>query len=191
MKPHLLTETTFPRHGPRKAANQSNPAMAGKGNPKGSNGGGGMRKGAVTKKVAARRKLGRQQAAAAEVEIVQAAEAEAAATGLPRNKLAKEILEDACNYYYGLAAKYQPAPGNATADEKLFDVYMTKAANIAKDLAPYQSPRLANTVLRGDKDAPIHHTVAFQFVDGSGQAVSPADAVASSLRPAATGASPV
>lgn len=103
--------------------------MAGVGNPKGSNGGGGMRKGQSTRKTVERKTVAVKEAAVAEVKT-------------PRTKLAREVLSDAMVYFFGLAARYQP--GGANADEKKFEKYMDRAADIAGKLAPYQSPRLSS-----------------------------------------------
>lgn len=158
--------------------------VAGKGSPKGSNNGGGMRKGQTTAKVRARK-----AAKAAAPKVAKAVDAE---QDPPQTvpKLAKEVLQDAMNYFYGLAALYQPIASNPQGNETKFERYMDKAADIASKLAPYQSPRLANTVLKGDKDAPIRSSVTVQFVDGDGNAVT-AGAIADSIRAAIAGPSPV
>lgn len=103
--------------------------MAGPGNPKGTNRGGGMRKGQVTRKTVERKTVAAKEAAVAEVKT-------------PRTKLAQEVLADAMTYFFGLAARYQPSPTNGAADEKKFEKYLDRAADIAGKLAPYQSPRL-------------------------------------------------
>lgn len=156
--------------------------MAG-GNPKGSNAGGGFKKGQKTRKT-----LERELVAARAQEAVRAADQVAAAGGA---KLAKDVLREAMNYFYGLAALYQPSASNRQADEKKFAAYMKQATDIAGDLIPYETPRLQSTVLKGDKTAPIHHVVEIEFIDGSGTPVSPADALASGIRPADAEASPV
>lgn len=94
-----------------------------------------MPKGHKTLKVQAReaeKKAGKQAAAAL------------AAGQAPRSKLAKDVLSEAMNYFFGLAALYQPAQGNANANEPKFEKYLTQAADIAAKLAPYQSRRLAS-----------------------------------------------
>lgn len=58
-------------------------------------------------------------------------------------KLAIEVLSEAMNFFYGLAAYYQPNPTNLKANEQLFHTYMDKAGNLAAKLAPYESPRLS------------------------------------------------
>lgn len=66
-------------------------------------------------------------------------------------KLGKEIMQEAANYFLNLAAKYQII--GDTPDEKKFHEYLKTAALIAKDLAPYESPRLATiTVSRTPLD---------------------------------------
>lgn len=112
-----------------------------RGNPKGSNGGGGRIKGqrfGETKAQALARMRG--DVAEAVATQVQAG----ARADVPRQKLGKDILEDAANYFFGLAAKYQPSEGNPDADEKKFEKYLDKASDIAAKLAPYQSPRLSS-----------------------------------------------
>ena len=108
--------------------------MAGVGNPKGSNGGGGMRKGQSTRKTVERKTVAAKEAAVAEVKA-------------PRTKLAREILSDAMVYFFGLAARYQPSPTNGLQDEKKFEKYLDRAADIAGKLAPYQSPRLSSVAV--------------------------------------------
>ncbi len=122
--------------------------MAGKGNPKGSNAGGGMRRGQVTKKVQERAKIAAYERAAniAAPKARKRQKLPEPPPNTPRLKLGKEILEEAANYFFGLAAQYQPS--GATPDIKKFEVYLEKAADIAAKVAPYQSPRLSNVAVQ-------------------------------------------
>lgn len=115
--------------------------MAGKGNPKGSNGGGGpirgQRRGETKVQALARMRGERAEAVASQVQgEIPRQDAE------PRQKLGKQILEEAANYFFSLAAKFQT--GSPDADPKQFDKYLEKAADIAGKLTPYQSPRLSS-----------------------------------------------
>jgi len=62
-------------------------------------------------------------------------------------KLGKEILEDFALLFAGMAASYQPWPAtagkNPNENEAKFEKYAMLAVQAARDLAPYQSPRLA------------------------------------------------
>jgi len=102
--------------------------MAGRGNPKGSNGGGGRRKGTPNK-----------------ITLVRAAQvAEVArATG---KKLGVEIMEEAANYFFGLAARHQPT--GPDPNPTLFREYLKDAADYASKLAPYQSHRLSSITIQ-------------------------------------------
>ena len=111
--------------------------MAGKGNPKGTNHGGGWRTGQQSKKVARRRADAR--IAKASEQAAKIVREEAARS--PQVKFAKEVMSEAMNYYFGLAATYQP--GVPQADEKKFMGYLDKAVDVAAKLAPYQHQRLA------------------------------------------------
>lgn len=169
--------------------------MGGRGNRKGSNGGGGRIKGqkrGETKQQTLDR-LARERAHKVAVEVTGEADdlpIEASAAVAPAAmKLGKEILAEAANYFFGMAAKYQP--GGPEFDERKFERYLDKSADIASKLAPYQSPRLANTVLKGDKEAPLHHHVVFEFVDGSGKTVTPDHANPGGVRPALPAEGPV
>lgn len=123
--------------------------MAGKGNPKGTNRGGGMRKGQVSRKVRERTMapVYEQVAEAVKPKVARVRKAAAPPVTPPRArlKLGKEILEEAANYFFGLAAQHQP--GAEKADVKLFETYLEKAADIAAKVAPYQSPRLSNVAV--------------------------------------------
>ncbi len=75
---------------------------------------------------------------------------------------ATEIMRKVANSFLALASKYQPsAPAN---DEKKFANYLRMAADVAKDLAPYEDSRLASTILRGDPEQPIHHRIEIEYV---------------------------
>lgn len=108
--------------------------MAGTGSRRGSNNGGGMPKGHKTKKVLEREEIERQQQRASEaaVKIARAP------------KMAKDVLSEAMNFFFGLAALYQPSPANAQANEEKFEKYLIMSTEIAGKLAPYQSRRLAS-----------------------------------------------
>ena len=64
-------------------------------------------------------------------------------------KLATDVLRDFMQLFAGLAAYYQPVPEDRVVpagrkpDEALFRVYAMAAKETAKDLAPYESPRLS------------------------------------------------
>lgn len=94
-----------------------------------------MPKGHVTRKVAIRE---------AEKKAGQMVDKAMAAGQAPRTKLAKDVLSEAMNYFFGLAALYQPSQGNTQANEPKFEKYLSMSAEIASKLAPYQSPRLAS-----------------------------------------------
>jgi hypothetical protein len=124
----------------------------GRGNVKGSNGGGGRIKGqknGETKEQALDRLAAEaaHKVAAQVTGDVSAPEevvpvARPAAAGM---KLGKDILAEAANYFFGMAAKYQP--GGVEFDERKFERYLEKAADIANKLAPYQSQRLSATTI--------------------------------------------
>lgn len=79
-------------------------------------------------------------------------------------QLAKDVLAAAMNAYLTLADKYDPASGNQIGDEAKFDRYLSKAAAIAADLAPYESSKLQSTTIIGDRDKPVTHTLNVNFV---------------------------
>lgn len=110
--------------------------MAGRGNPPGSNGGGGRRKGQKSKTTLEREARAVEQA---EQQIAEASRARGA-----QKKLAREILDDAMQFYFGLASRHQPVATNTEADEKKFLTYMDKAVGVAKELAQYQSAKLSS-----------------------------------------------
>lgn len=116
--------------------------MAGYGSKKGSNNGGGrikgQRKGETKKQALERMGVIQHDNAMANVRVATAVARPAG------KKLAKEVMDDAMTYFYGLAAKYQPSDTNAEADERKFIEYLEKASDIAGKLAVYQSPRLSN-----------------------------------------------
>jgi hypothetical protein len=64
-------------------------------------------------------------------------------------KLSTEVLRDFMQLFAGMAAMYQPIPEGKQPlpgrkpDETLFRVYATLAKDTAKDLAPYEAPRLS------------------------------------------------
>lgn len=115
--------------------------MAGYGARKGSNNGGGrikgQRKGET--RVQAIERMTMENAPGTVEEVVRTH----TAAGHHR-KLAKDVLGEAMNFFYGLAAKYQPTEGNATADERKFLTFLDKTADIAAKLAPFESPKLSN-----------------------------------------------
>lgn len=113
--------------------------MAGYGSKPGSNNGGGRIKGqrrGETKKQALERMAVEGGTVAEVVAAVQR-------PGVHR-KLAKDVLGEAMNFFYGLAAKYQPTEGNQNADERKFLTFLDKTAEIAGKLAPFESPKLSN-----------------------------------------------
>lgn len=69
-------------------------------------------------------------------------------------KMAKDVMSEAMNYFGGLATKFQP---DATTGlfrepehEQKFERYLSKAADIAKALAQYESPRMQSITYRHD-----------------------------------------
>jgi hypothetical protein len=124
------------------------------------------------------RRGGRRKGVPNKVTLLRAAELEAKRqrTG---NRPAIEVMSDAMNYFRGLAAQYQPVAARAlaamndeerlrhTPDETLFVKYLKLAADIASDLANYETPKLASTTLRGDSDAPINATLTVNIVGGN------------------------
>jgi hypothetical protein len=77
-------------------------------------------------------------------------------------KLGKEVMAEAMMHFRALAAKYQV--GTEQPDETKFERYLKLAAAIAADLSPYESPKLQSTIIAGDKDQPINHTLHVRFV---------------------------
>lgn len=68
-------------------------------------------------------------------------------------KLAIERLAEAMEYWFGLAGQYQPVIENAPnpkADPKEFRACLKEGTTCARDLAPYQSPKLQSTTIRQD-----------------------------------------
>jgi hypothetical protein len=63
-------------------------------------------------------------------------------------KLAVERLAEAMEYWFGLAATHQPT-GNRP-NPKEFRTCLKEGTTCARDLAPYQSPKLQSTTLRQD-----------------------------------------
>lgn len=63
-------------------------------------------------------------------------------------KRAEDVLSEAMNTFYGLAARYQVTPDNPHADEARFDKYLIEARKTASDLIRYQTPALAAVTLR-------------------------------------------
>jgi len=66
-------------------------------------------------------------------------------------RLAVERLAEAMDFWFGLAAKHQP--GGPEPNPTLFKQYLKEGTTVARDLAPYQSPKLQSTTLR--QDAPV------------------------------------
>ena len=65
-------------------------------------------------------------------------------------RLGKEVLAEAMGEFYALAMRYHP--GGREPDEAKFTRYLKLASDIASDLAPYQSPKLAQTTPRSDQE---------------------------------------
>ena len=63
-------------------------------------------------------------------------------------KLAIERLAEAMEYWFGLAAQHQPTGPTPNVDE--FRKCLKEGTGCARDLAPYQSPKLQSTTLRQD-----------------------------------------
>lgn len=112
--------------------------MAGPGNPRGTNRGGGWRKGMKARKTL-ERELGEAR------ELLERYERERLAASQVQNqgkKQPRDVLSDAMQYFFALAAKHQPTPDNADADEKKFEKYLREAADIAAKVAPYVHQKL-------------------------------------------------
>lgn len=81
-----------------------------------------------------------------EREIVEQFKAVADENGLPRAKLAKDVLDQFMRTFAGYAAFYQPvpegqaAPVNRKPNEEKFFAFADRAVNCAIALAKYQSP---------------------------------------------------
>lgn len=88
----------------------------------------------------------------------QARQAEVKATG----QTPLEVMIESMRYFRGLAGRHQPK--GVEPDEHKFEKYLSKAADIAKDAAPYVHPKLAQTTLRGDEERPIRARVEVEFV---------------------------
>lgn len=71
----------------------------------------------------------------------------AEAATVPRKKLAKDILEEFMYLFAGMATFYKMASPseapNPNADERKFRDYAMLATQTARDLAPFQSPKLS------------------------------------------------
>ncbi len=141
----------------------------GRGTLKGTNGGGGMIKGQHRGETRAQamERMGATKAYEAAVKAVREAGAAPGGTAptapvvevpppreTPRTsgkkanvKLAVEVMSEAMNYFFGLAALYQPSEGNTHANEPKFEKYLGKSADVAGKLAPYQSQRLETTTV--------------------------------------------
>ena len=93
--------------------------------------------------------------------LKEAALAKAASAPMAKNAKgalrATDIMRSAANSLFKLAATRR-----RNRDE--YVEILKAAAQIASDLAPYESPRLASTVLRGDPEQPVHHKIEIEFV---------------------------
>jgi len=63
-------------------------------------------------------------------------------------RLAVERLAEAMDFWFGLAARHQP--NGPEPNPTLFKTYLKEGTTVARDLAPYQSPKLQSTTLRQD-----------------------------------------
>ena len=61
-----------------------------------------------------------------------------------------EAMSEIMNYFLALGAKYQPR--GESPDEAKCAKYLKMAADIASDVAQYETPKLQSTTLRGDTD---------------------------------------
>lgn len=66
-------------------------------------------------------------------------------------KLGVDILSEAANYFVGLASTYAPVDGNPNANRDKFAENLRLAASIAKDLAPYETPRLQSVAVTDER----------------------------------------
>ena len=60
--------------------------------------------------------------------------------GMLGKRLAKDIMSDACNFFFAMSLRFQPT--SPLADEEKCRNYLLAATKIAADLAPFESPRL-------------------------------------------------
>jgi hypothetical protein len=75
-------------------------------------------------------------------------------------KLAVERLAEAMEYWFAMAAQHQPT--GPTPNVKEFRACLKEATLCARDLAPYQSPKLQSTTLRQDTpQEPLQINVRF------------------------------
>lgn len=69
-------------------------------------------------------------------------------------KTGVEVMRDVMNRYLSMAAKYQPFASEGVAnpnhDEKKYLAFLRVAGDFGDKLAPYETPRLAQTTLRSD-----------------------------------------
>src|ERR1035437_4834326 len=77
-------------------------------------------------------------------------------------RMAKEVMSEAMNYFRALASRY--AITGSTPDEKKFERYLGKAADVATRPPPNEAPRLQSTTQKGNKEKPISATLNIRFV---------------------------
>jgi hypothetical protein len=85
-------------------------------------------------------------------------------------RLAVDVLSELMHYFMGLAAKHQPRMANGVeiGSEDKFTKFAKLAADIAKDLASYESPKLQATTMRGDPDQPLEAKLEIVIVGKDG-----------------------
>jgi len=60
--------------------------------------------------------------------------------------IAVDLMSQTMTHYWNLAAKHRV--GGPEPDELKFDHYLGKCGNVAKDLAPYETPKLQTITMR-------------------------------------------
>lgn len=124
---------------------------------------------------------GRQKGTKNKVTLARAA-AQAEVARQNNQKLGLDVMTEIMNFFAGLGAKYQPVyEDREVRDEKTGEVrkvkvliggdekkcanYLKMAADIAKDVTQYQSPKLQSTTFRpaGDSNQFVHR-VEVEFV---------------------------
>lgn len=145
----------------------------------------------------------RERAAALTLErdaLIQELKAKEAAEGVITArtagiKLAKEVLEDFMRLFAGQAARYQPLPQGmdpatlgVTPDENKFKEWAVLAVDVAKDLAPYQSPKLSAVMVGGAVVQQIEMIGGIPDYEDGGFEDAPSDARTIELEPIVIGA---
>lgn len=122
----------------------------------------------------------RAEQAGTEVQVAQA----------KGKRLMKEVMFEFAHLFAGMAAYYQPTPPdspriNAHANEAKFLEYAKLATQVARDAAPYESPRLAAMMVGGAVVQQIVITGGIPDDEDGGFEDAPADARTIELQPIA------